>query len=231
MSPANMDFVLKNNPQVLPEKVKLSPNCIEPRDMTVTEEQRKKLRRKYGIPEDKKVFIYGGNLGIPQGIPFLIDCIRSQKDNRSAVFFVVGSGTEYAKLKEFSEREPQDNFKLMPSLPKEEYDAMVASCDVGMIFLDHRFTIPNFPSRLLSYMQAKLPVLCCTDANTDIGKIVEENGFGWWCESNSTQAFEKCISAACEADLAAMGELADGYLKKHYTVSEQYNEIIDTLRS
>ncbi|EKC47374.1 hypothetical protein OBE_15744, partial [human gut metagenome] len=47
----------------------------------------------------------------------------------------------------------------MRRLPKEDYDIMVAACDVGMIFLDYRFTIPNFPSRLLSYMQAKIPVL------------------------------------------------------------------------
>ena len=49
--------------------------------------------------------------------------------------------------------------KLMQRLPKEDYDRLVAACDVGMIFLDHRFTIPNFPSRLLGYMQAGLPVL------------------------------------------------------------------------
>lgn len=31
------------------------------------------------------------------------------------------------------------------------------------------FTIPNSRSRLLSYMQAKLPVLACIDPYTDIG--------------------------------------------------------------
>ena len=42
---------------------------------------------------------------------------------------------------------------------KEDYELMISACDVGLIFLDHRFTIPNFPSRLLAYMQAGLPVL------------------------------------------------------------------------
>ena len=73
--------------------------------------------------------------------------------------------------------------KLMKELPKEEYDQMIASCDVGMIFLDHRFTIPNFPSRLLNYMQVKLPVLAVTDPNTDVGKVIVDGEFGWWCES------------------------------------------------
>lgn len=53
------------------------------------------------------------------------------------------------------------------------------SCDVGLIFLDNRFTIPNFPSRLLSYMQASMPVLAATDVNTDIGKVIEEGKFGF----------------------------------------------------
>ena len=44
-----------------------------------------------------------------------------------------------------------ENMKLMSKLPKDDYDRMVAACDVGLIFLDHRFTIPNFPSRLLLY--------------------------------------------------------------------------------
>jgi len=37
-----------------------------------------------------------------------------------------------------------------------------------MIFLDYRFQIPNFPSRLLSYMAAGMPVIVATDPNTDM---------------------------------------------------------------
>ena len=50
------------------------------------------------------------------------------------------------------------NAKLYPYLPKEEYDELVPACDVGLILLDPRFTIPNFPSRLLTYMEFSMPV-------------------------------------------------------------------------
>ena len=46
----------------------------------------------------KKVFVYGGNLGKPQGIDFLIECLKSQKENRKVFFLIVGDGTEYKKL-------------------------------------------------------------------------------------------------------------------------------------
>ena len=226
MSQANVDYVLKHNPEVDPAKMEICPNAIEPQDMTISAEERAELREKYGIPQDKKVFVYGGNLGRPQGIPFLMDCLRAEKDNQAAYFLVVGDGTEYGKLESFLQEEKLSNTKLLKRLPKEDYDRLVAACDVGLIFLDHRFTIPNFPSRLLAYMQAGLPVLACTDPNTDIGKVIVEGGFGWWCESNSVEAFCEQISRILGADLTAARDAEFAHLWKHYTSTVCYDKII-----
>lgn len=113
----------------------------------------------------------------------------------------------------------------MKRLPKEDYDTVVAASDVGLIFLDNRFTIPNFPSRLLGYMQAKLPVLACTDPNTDIGKVIVDGGFGWWCESNNIEAFGQLVTVAINADTSRLGEIGYEYLQDNYTVERGY-EII-----
>lgn len=225
MSQANVEYVLKHNPEVDPAKMEICPNAIEPQDMTISAEERVLLREKYGIPQDKKIFVYGGNLGRPQGIPFLMDCLRAEKDNADAYFLVVGDGTEYAKLENFLNEEKLPNTKLLKRLPKEDYDRLVAACDVGLIFLDHRFTIPNFPSRLLAYMQAGLPVLACTDPNTDIGKVIVEGGFGWWCESNSVEAFREQIREILRADLTAAQDAELAYLWKHYASTVCYDRI------
>ena len=226
MSQANVDYVLKHNPEIDPTKVEICANSIEPQDMRVSAEERAALREKYGIPQDKRVLVYGGNLGRPQGIPFLIDCLRAEKENADAFFLVVGDGTEYAKLEAFVNEEKPANMKLLKRLPKEDYDRLVAACDVGLIFLDHRFTIPNFPSRLLAYMQAGLPVLAATDPNTDIGKVIVEGGFGWWCESNDVSAFRAAVGDALAADLSAVKEKEIAYLYEHYTVETAYKTIV-----
>ena len=226
MSQANVDYVLKHNPEVEPARVEICPNAIELRDMSVTSEVREELRGKYGIPQDKKVFVYGGNLGKPQGIPSLIQCLKAQKENTTAFFLIVGGGTEYKKLEAFLEEDKPANVKLLKRLPKEDYDRLVAACDVGLIFLNHRFTIPNFPSRLLSYMQAKLPVLAATDPNTDIGKVCVEGGFGWWCESNDPAAFGELVQQAVAADTVAMGQTGYAYLQENYTVQKNYETIM-----
>ena len=114
----------------------------------------------------------------------------------------------------------------MQSLPKSDYDLLVKSCDVGLIFLDHRFTIPNYPSRLLSYLENKMPVLCATDVNTDIGKIAEKNGYGYWCESVKPEDFTAMVDKMLASDRKAMGEKGYEFLKNNYLVEHTYNAIM-----
>lgn len=226
MSQANVDYVVKHNPEIDPKLIEVCPNCLEVIDKSVDEEKRTQIREKYGIPLDKRVFVYGGNLGKPQGIPFIIECLKKTKDIQDAFILVVGNGTEYGKLDEYAKTSGQTNFKLMTRLPKEDYDTMVAACDVGLIFLDHRFTIPNFPSRILSYMQAKMPVLAVTDPNTDIGKVIVDGGFGWWCESNDSEEFKNRVISILSEDCSAMKEKAYRYLCENYTADKAYRTIM-----
>lgn len=225
MSQANVDYVLKHNP-VDPAIVEVCPNSVEVQDMSVDEKTRTEIRNKYNIPLERKVFVYGGNLGKPQGIDFLIKCLESQREEDTIYFLIVGDGTEFPKIDAYLKKNDLQNVKLMKRLPKEDYDKMVGACDVGMVFLDHRFTIPNFPSRLLSYMQAKIPVLVCTDPNTDIGNVVVDGGFGWKCGSEKINEFETCVKEALQADLKQKGNNAQKYLIDFYDVKQGYKIIM-----
>ncbi len=223
MSQANVDYVIRHNPEVDAKTVEVCPNSVEPVDMSATDEQRKELREKYGLPLDKKVFVYGGNLGKPQGIDFLIQCLDKAKDT-GAFFLIVGDGTEYHKLESYmDERKPQ-HVMVMKRLPKEDYDKMIGSCDVGMIFLDYRFTIPNYPSRLLSYLQAGIPVLCVTDKATDIGDFVKQNDIGDYCFSNDAEAFALKVNELSNAEFEK--EKVHQVLKDNYDVKDSYRIIL-----
>lgn len=229
MSQANVEYVIKHNSEVDPAIVEVCPNSIEPVDISISNETKKLIREKYGIPLNKKVFIYGGNLGKPQGIDFLIKCLEAQKKNEDVFFLIVGDGTEYRKLDSYAMRSAQDNLKIMKRIQKSDYDIILGACDVGLIFLDNRFTIPNFPSRLLSYLQAKIPVLAATDPNTDIGKVIVEGGFGWWCESNDEKTFELLVSKAIETELSDLGKIGFQFLKDNYSVDRCYKIILDSV--
>ena len=232
MSPANVKFVLGHNPEIDAARVEVAPNSIELKDDDVLndpwqlEAARLYIRKKYDLPLDKPVLIYGGNLGIPQGIDYLVKCLDANKNRKDCYFVVVGSGTHFGLIAEWYSKNQSHNVKLMQALPKSEYDTLVRTCDVGMIFLDHRFTIPNYPSRLLSYLEYKMPVVCATDVNTDIGKIAEENGYGYWCESVKPEDFTALVDKVLAADRKAMGERGYEFLKQNYLVEHTYNAIM-----
>lgn len=227
MSQANIDFVLNNNADVPKEKVCICPNSIELSSVAQTNCDKNQIRDKYQIPNGSKVFVYGGNLGKPQCIDFIIECMKKCANMNDVFFMIVGAGTDYQKIYDYYKTSGQSNLNVMPYLPKQEFDELLTVCDVGMIFLDKRFTIPNFPSRLLSYMQAELPVLAATDKNTDVGKIAVDNGFGWWMESSDSDEFAKMVEICKNSDTKHMGKIAREYLMQNYTVEKVYNIITE----
>ena len=226
MSQANVDYVLKHNSEISSKKVGICPNCVDVRDMRLSEQERLEMRNKYNLPLDKKIFVYGGNLGKPQDVPFIINCLKKCAKISDAFFVIAGSGTDRHLLEKYVLCEKPTHVKLFNQLPKDEYDKVVACCDVGLIFLDHRFTIPNFPSRLLSYMQAGLPVLACTDSNTDIGKVVVNGDFGWSCTSDNPQRFHDVVVGFTRENVKLMGQKSLDCLKQDYSASRTYDAIV-----
>jgi glycosyltransferase involved in cell wall biosynthesis len=224
MSQASVAYILKHNPEIKPDKVEVNPNSHGPLETNITQEQKSLIRQHYNIPSDAIVFIYGGNLGKPQGVDFIIEFLNSRKEETGIFFLVVGSGTEYFKIDSWFRLKQPQNALLLSELPKHEYDLLLQSCDIGMIFLDSRFTIPNFPSRLLSYLECKMPVIAATDKNTDIGKIMEEYNFGIWSEAGNLQALNQNISKLSNNPelRKKMGQNGYEHLLRNYTVDTSY---------
>lgn len=227
MSPANVSYVLKHNPSVSVDKVEIAPNSVDlPPDEPINEEESSAILTKYGLPTNKPIFIYGGNLGIPQGIPFLIDCLEANANREDCHFVIVGSGTYYQRLANWYNEHKPKAVTVMKGLPKADYDRLVRACQVGLIFLDYRFTIPNYPSRLLSYLENKMPVIACTDPNCDAGAIAEENGFGMYAPSNDVKAFTAAVDRMLSADIKVMGSKGYDFMKANYLVEHTYNAVM-----
>lgn len=230
MSPANVRYVLKHNPEVSADKVEIAPNSVDLVPSEVEDEGVSAvILTRYGLPTDKPIFIYGGNLGIPQGIPFLIDCLEANADRTDCHFVIVGSGTYYQRLSDWYNKRKPKAVTVMKGLPKVDYDRLVRACHVGLIFLDYRFTIPNFPSRLLSYLEYKMPVIACTDPNCDTGYIAEENGFGIYAPSNDVKAFTYAVDKILTIDIKSMGEKGYEFMKANYLVEHTYNAVMKHL--
>ncbi|MFN4084406.1 MAG: glycosyltransferase family 4 protein [Spirosomataceae bacterium] len=227
MSPRNKEYILQHNPQIDADRIEINPNSIEPRQ--AFQRDRNWLNATYGIPTKPHLFVYGGNLGKPQAIDFLLDAIDSVKNRHDIFFFILGDGTERPLIEKRQKELP--NLKWLPFVPKQEFQEILTTADAGLILLDPRFTIPNFPSRLLAYLEAKIPVFLAVDQSTDIGQIVEEGGFGIASESGNLAHFKIQLDLflSKQENWTHMGQLGHSFLQTHYHVTNTFNLIIQKI--
>ena len=203
MTPKNVEFITGDNPWLDPNKVEVCPNGIIPlsdEQYAAIKKNKIALREKFGIPKDSVVFIYGGIISRAQGVEFISSVFSKLKETpvENAYFLMIGSGNESEKLSRHIDNLGLKNVMIKPFLPKKEYDEIQSCADVGMIFLDKRFTIANIPSRSLSYTDMGLAIIAGTDTYTDYRQLVEDNKLGLWCSSDNPASMVENIRILTE---------------------------------
>lgn len=233
MSEGNMRYVLEHDPEVPRDKIEVCPNNVDPVDLSYFRAEGVDLRSVYGIPAEAVLLLYGGNLGVPQGLNFLLRILDACRDRSDVYFLIVGSGTQYAKMRAHMDSASYSNAQLMSAVPKDQYDSLLGQCDIGLVFLDPRFTIPNFPSRVNAYMEAAVPILAATDKNTDLRDVLDEARAGLWVENGDLAGFLSALDRLVghEGLRAEMGRNGREYLEKHFTSSLAYQTILARLEA
>lgn len=231
ISEANIDYMLEHYRFLQKDQVGLCVNTYPNKKNENIDVRR--YREKYGLPDDKIVFIYGGNLGKPQGIDFLLQVLEKNADRTDRVFLIVGEGTEQARILKFVNSGKATNVIYKERMPIDEYDRLVQACDIGMVFLDYRFTIPNFPSRALSYMQYGMPIYAATDPVSDMKDKIQNSNMGWWNASNDADAVTQTLDQICAdpEDIREKGKNAKAYLDMYYHPRNTYMQIMDALNN
>ena len=233
MSEGNIKYILEHNKYLNKEELELFPNTIKVKKI---KPEQTNIRNKYGIEKDKILAMYGGNFGKPQGIDFIIQILKEYKNDDRVVFFFSGKGTEKEKLFNYIKQEEITNVIIQDYIPRDDYEKILKDTDIGFVFLDYRFTIPNTPSRILPYFEYSIPVMAATDKNTDYKEIIiNEAKAGLWCESNNIEEFKKKFEVLLNNPdkRKEMGRNGRRYLEENWTVEKSvkilenaYNKLI-----
>lgn len=230
MSQGNINYLLNHNKFLSKEKLEIFPNTI--RCSQIKKENTVNIRDKYNIPPDTVLAIYGGNFGKPQGIDFIQEILNEYRDNEKVTFLFFGKGTEKKKLYNFIEKNKIKNALTFDFIPRDEYFQILQEADIGFIFLDYRFTIPNIPSRTLSYFEHSIPIMAATDKNTDYKNIIEQTKSGLWCESNNIEEFKNQFNKLLENEelRKQMGQNGRKYLEKELTTEKAVKILEETYK-
>lgn len=231
MSPGNRSYLLRGNSQVKARKVRLFSNWISPDDDRLRDKT--KAKREVGI-DGEFVCLLGGNLGRPQRVDFFVDVAQAVGPDARVRFLVVGDGTERQWLEREVARRHLNHVTLLPWLDRQHYSKILEASDLGVILLHENFTIPNIPSRLLSYWKAGLPVLAAVNSCTDLAEsFLQRHGAGLTVAMNDVAGCATAIRAlrddpaACER----MGRNGRAATERHYTTRDAASRLLEQLAS
>lgn len=171
-SPANLDYFdsgarSRRHFEVLFNWMELDRPQIAPTD----------LLQRHGIA-GKRVVVYGGNMGIAQDVDNLVRLGESLREAHEVVLLLIGAGTEVTRLRHMLSERLLTNVVLVDEVEPDEFRSILTQCHVGLITLDRRLTTHNIPGKLLTYLEAGLPVVASINPGNDLLRILHESAAG-----------------------------------------------------
>jgi len=227
MSNANIDYVIKHNINISKPKVHLLPNWEKIKSSLILDDKEERLViEKYSL-ENKFVAIFGGNLGKPQQLENIIELAEKVTYLNDVLFIIIGNGTEKEKIRKLVKEKHLSNVAIYDTIPKKEFTSLLNLCQIGLISLHSAFTIPNIPSKCLSYYNFKKPILASIDRHTDLDKILSHTKSGLFAYADEPDTLkENFLKLYNDRELRhELGKNGYTYLKSNLTPNHIYKII------
>ena len=133
----------------------------------------------------RTIFVYAGNMGVAQGMGILIDLAERLRSRKDIGFLFVGRGSSAKVLLDEARRRGLDNVAFYDEIEPEEISGLYSQCHVGIVALDLRHKTHNIPGKLLTYLQAGLPVLASINPGNDLVDLIKTDRVGQVCTNQS----------------------------------------------
>jgi len=158
------------------EKLVYFPNAISLGENAVAPE-REEFRRKNGLPSEKFLAVYAGNLGVKQGLDQLIEAARLLH-NDTIHIVICGDGAQRDVLAEQIRALKLPNISMLPLQQGESYTALLAEANLCFITQQSGSGNSFFPSKLLGLLAQSKPVITVADPESELAEAVAEGAFG-----------------------------------------------------
>ena len=134
-------------------------------------------RAKQGFAPDDFLAVYGGNLGVKQGLEILIEAAALLKERRIRLV-ICGNGAAEGRIRAEIERRRPPNLTLLPMHYDQDFREMMVDTDLCLITQQTGTGQYFFPSKLLSALAFARPVLAVADDKNELAMVLEGGGFG-----------------------------------------------------
>ena len=190
----------------------------------IDHDQKKNLKEKFGIPNNKVIISFIGRFSPEKGIYFLLEIITKALKKSENIFFILSGSEEQIKYKDVNDQlkkyNIQDDVKLLPKM--DDVRDLISITDIGI--LSSRYS--EYICRIaLEFMAFKKP-LVAPNLNV-IPEVVEHRRGGFIYDlKDENMASEFIIKLADNTELIReMGENGFKRISEHYSMEVFSGEV------
>lgn len=143
--------------------------------------------------KNKFVFLYAGNMGYPNDLESLLYCAEKLKEDERFHFVFLGSGVKRKWVEKQISEKNLLNVSLLEPRPRSGQKIFLNACDVGVVSLVQKMWGVSMPSRTYNILAAGKPILALTEKNSELARVVEEDGVGWVVPPNEPEKLLRMI--------------------------------------
>jgi len=184
-------YILKNASRIVTISSGMKNYLLRTRNL---EEKRVKvvynwqnIKQSSSISQENELFtfVYLGSLSPSAQIESIIEAFGELK-SKKAKLIIAGSGSDEEKLKAISSNYLETKIEFIPA-PSDQVVNIQSKANVLVLSLRDGVGKIALPSKLVSYMFSKKPILSIVEKDCDIEKIIIEADCGWVVRQNAKE--------------------------------------------
>ncbi|TCS14914.1 glycosyltransferase family 4 protein [Caulobacter sp. BK020] len=172
--PGNADYLRRNWTVKPDQRVLVTPIWSDVALVPVVD--RAAMRVRHGLPTDRPIAVFGGQMVEGRGLEQILEAARREKRADQLLFLFVGDGRLAPIVR--AEAARAANVAWRPGLPRDDYLALLTACDVGLVATVPGVTSYSIPSKTIDYLRAGLPVTVAIEPGNDFVAELERYGVG-----------------------------------------------------
>jgi len=232
------DKVLAVSPKILERlqergveasKLQLVPDAVDARG-EFSRGRERSARQHYfeecGV-QGKIVFVHAGAMSAKHDLDAVVEAGQLLLEEQRVFFAIFGEGIEERHIRRKITDSRLTNIGVFPLCERDQFAWMLASADVGILSMHLCAANATFPSKILSYAAAGVPILAAVDGDSEAAAVIREHGLGMVVAAESPTQLAQGVRQLADnrAMRVQMGENGRRFALEHFdheTVKQKY---------
>jgi glycosyltransferase involved in cell wall biosynthesis len=126
---------------------------------------------------DKFIVLYSGNLGTTHDVELLVE-VANEIKNENVYFLIIGNGDKESQIRKKIQEYGLKNCQLMDLQPVNMLSQTLGGASIGVVATGKGSGNLSVPSKAFSLIAAGKPLLCISDRDSELTRLVDEMEIG-----------------------------------------------------